>query len=509
MTEGENRRVVKKSNNTNKMNIKVSTQDKTLSKDNDIKLNIDGQKNKNGKKNASEIKTTLDKEAKEETIDVRISKLIEKNKQSQKEIETIKTNINTKSKNEVDQILTLNSKLSTLEKDHYNISNKNKTLLTKLKNVEEEVSKRFEDKFKISKVIQKQKQIDANKIDVNAEIKLKEKQKKNVKKSIKYQKKELKIMKNILEKNKEENEQKLGDELNEINENIKKIKKEIEELKKIETDHRLCKNNQNILKTKLNVLSNEYEFEYKKSNMIETEKKAPTVINNVNMTMKYGQSIRTRLLKNTKNKYSSKVKVGNYKSYNFLIKDMKDNTKEKGSNINLQSKSLNDLTLQTSVIVNASAYYSFLKNDVNSKIDTKSPKKYLFNEQEKDILKKILPTEYYNSCNEKYNKIDNQLTEIGDRFKEHDQIKNDINLNNIKFDEINLRIKELSLIKTKLYVNYTNNNKKITELKKKINSYKEAVKKENLLIKVKNKNNDLLKNKIDTLKKVKKLQTEA
>jgi hypothetical protein len=51
MSEGKNRRMVKKSKNSDTMNIKVSTRDKDLlSKDNEINLNIDGQQQKKGKK---------------------------------------------------------------------------------------------------------------------------------------------------------------------------------------------------------------------------------------------------------------------------------------------------------------------------------------------------------------------------------------------------------------------------------------------------------------------------
>ena len=507
MSQGQNRRIVKKSKNSDTMNIKVSTQDKTLAKDNDINLKIDGEKGKNAKKNASANNKTLNDETKEEKIDVRISKLIEKNKQSQKELETIQSKLDTQSKEEIDKIVSLNKELSELDKNHFTISKDNKTLITKLKTMEEEVSKRFADKFKISKVVERQKK-EAAKRDFNVEIKAKEIQKKTEKKIIKYNKKEIKKLNEIL--GKEGKEQQLNEELNEINENINKTKSEIEELNKVKMDHNLCKKNQNVLRTKLNVLLNDFEFESKKSNMMEVEKKERTVIKNVNMTMMYGESVRKKLLKNTENKYNSKIKIVNYKSYNYLLEDMenmKDNKKLK-DNPNFSRKSLNDLTQAASTYLDSSAYYSLLKNEISCKIDTKSPKKYLFTEQENNILKKMLPTEYYNKYNEKYNSKENQLTEIENKFKEHEQMKSDINVNNIKYDSINLKIKELSLIKSKLYVDYNKNNKKITELKRSIKLYQDEVKKQNLILNVKNKNNNHIIKKIEELKKVKKLQTD-
>ena len=483
MTEGENKRMVKKTKNDNRMNIKVSTQDKTiLLKDNNVNINIDG-------------KT-------KEPIDVRISKLIEKNKQSQIEIDTKKAELKEKAEKEIAQILELNGKITTLEKEQVNKYNENRNLLSKLKGIEEEVTKKFSGKFKLTKVFDRQKK-NANFRNFDIEIKSKEKQKEIVQKDIKYEKKQIEKLNKLLEKNKDVNEQKLNEELNEINEKIKIMKKEIEKLKRIKMVHKICKNNINILKSKINVLENDIEFESKKSNMIETEKKEPTVIQNVNMTMVFGEKVRKKLLKTTKNKYSSKMKIVNYKSFNFLLND---NKKEKESR-NKSYKTLSEQNIQTSSNMNVSDYYSLLRNDINCKIDTKSPKNYLFTEQENYMLKKILPSDYYNNCNERYNKMEHQLTEIGDKFKEHDQIKKDIYLNNIKYDALNLKLKESSKIKANLSVDVSKNFKKISELKRKIKVYKDEIEKQSSILTKKTNDKNLLKKRIDVLKKSKLLQT--
>jgi hypothetical protein len=497
MAEGENKRMVKKIKNDNRTNIKVSTQDKTLlSKDNNVNINIDGQ-TKNKKNNILKNDT----ETKEDTIDVRISKLIEKNKQSQIEVDTIKTNIREQSEKELADLLSLNKQISDLEKEQIKASNENRKLLAKFKEMEEEVSNRFDNKFKISKLFKSQKN-NENIRNLDNEIKAKEKQKTIVQKDIKYEKKEIKKLENLLEK--EGDEQKLKEELKEINENIKKIKIEIEELKKIKMEHKICQKNLNLLKSKFNVVENDIEFESKKSNMIETEKKEPTVIKNVNMTMEFGESVRNKLLKSTKNKYNSKMKIVNYKSYNFLL----DDTKNEKEGRNQSHKTLNDKNTQKSLYMDISDYYSLLKNEISCKIDTKTPKSYLFTEQESNILKKILPTEYYNNCNEKYNKIENQITEIGDKFKEHDQIKKDIYFNNIRYDEINLKLKQAAKIKAKLSVDASKNNKKLVDLKRTIKVVKNEIERQQIIITKKIKDKNLLKKRIDVLKKSKMLQTE-
>ena len=57
--------------------------------------------------------------------------------------------------------------------------------MNKLKKLEGEVSKKFQDKFKVSKVIEKQKAIIQER-DINKEIKSKENETKNVQKDIKF-----------------------------------------------------------------------------------------------------------------------------------------------------------------------------------------------------------------------------------------------------------------------------------------------------------------------------------
>ena len=221
----------------------------------------------------------------------------------QKEIDLIKSDINLKNEKELSEILNLNKQLSLLEKQQINLFNENKTLLSKLKNMEEQVTNKFNDKFKISKVIKRQKQNEI-KIDLNKEIKIKEQLKINIEKTIKYNKKDIKILNKLLEENKEGKEQDLSNNLKELTDKINLIQKDIEQLNKIKLEHKLCQKKENILKSKLNVLTNELEFESKKSNMIETiepDKKSPTKIKNVNMTMEYGENIRKNILKNTKN----------------------------------------------------------------------------------------------------------------------------------------------------------------------------------------------------------------
>ena len=510
MSEGQNKRIVKKAKNSDTMNIKVSTRDKDiLSKDNEINLNIDGKNKNNTNKKESNSKKLKKEEGKKENLDIekRISKLMEENEELETELDSIKSTLKLKSEEELSQILKLNKDLSELEKDQINISKENQTLLKKLKNMENEVSKRFENKFKLSKVIQRQKNIEKeNKRDLNKEIKVKEKENINIQKFIKIYKKDIKMIDKLLEDNKKEgNENQLNDELKVINDKINLLEKEIEGLKKIKSEHRLCQKNGNILKIKNNVLLNEIEFETKKSNMIETEKKEPTKIKNVNMSMEYGENVRKHILKNNKKKYNSKIRLFNYKSYNFLLKELNDNKKKENEGSSYQK--LRQKSLQTLGNADIPNFSSFLKNEISLRIDSKTPKKYLLLEEEKEILKKLLPNDYYNNINEKYNSIENQINEIEGKFKNNETLKNDINLETVKYEGINLKLKELESRQANLYVTYINNNKKIVNLKKKIKTLKDDIDKQDYKISYRNKNNNLLMNNIG-LYKTKLLQTE-
>ena len=155
MSEGQNKRKVKKTKNNAIMNIKVSTQDKDiLSKDNEINLNIEGTKKAKGK-NAT-LNSTVKKE---EKIETRISNLIQQNEKLTKELDQIKSNIKIIEEKEISEIVSLNQEFSTKESEQVKLYKDNQVLLSNLKKIDEEVANRYADKFKISKLISKQKKM--------------------------------------------------------------------------------------------------------------------------------------------------------------------------------------------------------------------------------------------------------------------------------------------------------------------------------------------------------------
>ena len=503
MSEGQNKRKVKKTKNNAIMNIKVSTQDKDiLSKDNEINLNIEGTKKAKGK-NAT-LNSTVKKE---EKIETRISNLIQQNEKLTKELDQIKSNIKIIEEKEISEIVSLNQEFSTKESEQVKLYKDNQVLLSNLKKIDEEVANRYADKFKISKLISKQKKM-ANVTNLDTEIKSKEIQAENIQKFINYNKKEVQKLKDLLEQYGENTEEKLSEELNELNAKINEIQIEIKRLNHIKLQHKHCQKQKYILQSKLNVVSNDLEFESKKSNMIETEKKEPTKIKNVNMSMEYGEKLRNKSLQNAKNKFNNKIKIFNYKSYDYLINEFNENRKSK-DNLTISYKNEDKSNnLKTSGNIENSALSSYFR-DVNHKIDTSTPKKYLFNEKEKEVLKKLIPNEYYNNINEKYKNAENQLTEIEDMFKDNDAIRNQLYYDNVRNEAVNLKLKEQIQIKTNLNIDYNKNHKKMADLKKKIKELTDSMNIQESLLNKKNKRNKIIKKKINELKQRGPTQVDA
>ena len=319
---------------------------------------------------------------------------------------------------------------------------------------------------------------------------------------MKYNQKEIKKLNILIEENKEGDEEKLTDELKEINNNINKIENDIKELNKIKLQHKSCKKNENMLKCQLNVLKNDCEFESKKGDIVVIKKKEQTKIKMVNMTMKYGEDIRKKMLEKATNKYNSIQNIFKYNSYNYLIKEFKDDKKE-----NIKNGSSYKM-LKSEGNMQLPDFTTYLKKNISFKIDNKTPKKYLFSQEEKEMFKKLLPKEYYNNYNDKYNKVENELTEIEDKFKGNNIIKNQIYSDNIKNAVSNLKLKELSYKISNLKIIIGKNDKTILDMKKKIKVLNNDIKKQDFIFSHHNENNKIILKRIEIVKRNKDSQID-
>jgi chromosome segregation ATPase len=492
MKEGENKRVVKKVINNDTMNIKVSTRDKdVLLKDNEINLNIDP--TNKPKRKATKLNSKKNGIMQDADINTRIAKLVEENENLQSQLNELQSNMAIITDKEVEEIISLNKELSKKENEQIKLNKKNMNLLSNLQNMEKEVSNRFASKWNASKVIAKHKK-NIYKKDLNIEIKSKEGQQENIQKIINYNQKEIKKLNKLLE---EANEEKLTNELKEINDKIDEIQNEIKRLNKIKFEHKLCKKNINMLKCSLNVANNELEFEFKKSNMMTLPKKEPTKISNPSISLAYGEKIRNKSLQNTKVKFSSKMKILKYKNFNFLKNEYIDN-------VIMPHKSLIKNKLKTTENLDSSNILKILKNDINCKIDTSTPKPYLFSESEKKVIQKLLPNEFFNHINEKYNQAENNLIKIEEKFKGNNKLKSEINLENIKNDELDYQLKKNKIVRNDLNLDISKNNRKILEIRNKIKEINDNIKRQELNLYKKSLINEKIKEQINELKHIKR-----
>ena len=453
-------------NKTNKpaktTSIKISTDDEDpLTKNNSIPISKKSKKNIKTQDNTNLTqKTNLDNSE--------ITKILEKEKDS------LNNTIKIESEEDFKTITSLNSQIAQLEEEYSLLSKNNYKIINKLKQLENQVLKKFFKKYKLSKILSKQKEL-MNSGNINKEIKTKESQVILMKKKIEYNKKETEKLSNLLEEVQEENEETLLGYLKEFNNYINKLEKEIKILKQMRYEHNNCKKTISNLTSKLNVILNDIEFEEKMLNKIEVEIKPPTERKMQNKIHSYSERIRYNSLEHSENRYNSRRSLDKYKIFKLLLQESESKT-ESGPYTYRQKGSVKTL----SNVGNSQLYNSSrIRKEIKYKIDCKSPKNYLFSEKEKEVLNKMVPEDYLNNLNLKYNNIENEIKDIqGEIDEEKVEMKSCINNNKLRIDILNLKVKEekMKIIIKNNIIN--NNNKKIANLNREIAQLKKILKKE-------------------------------
>ena len=463
MSDESNRRVVKKTN-TKKMSIKVSTEDK------DIPSSNNQNKDKNSKSKNTKSDAQVKSPQKEVDLETRYSQLLEQNQNLETEIQTIKDELQSELERTMSEVGSLNNKIENLTKEEINVCKENKSLLNQLKKMDKEISTKFTEKFKLSKIIEHKNAENFNKIK-NNEIKSKENEKNNVQKDIKINQRDIERLNKILEDTKEGEEgKKLELKYDKLKKQIEEIQKEVNELNIIKLHHQNCLKDTSILKIQLNVLNNDIEFEAKRKSMIEIAppKKEKSSIKTKeyisgNNRIQYGLKVENKMIKSTQNKYNArKAQYFNQKSYNYLKDEMKEIENKKKSN---SSKKLNKVEYDP-------------EKEANNKLK-EVPKPYLFTEVEKELFKTLMPNEFFNNLNKKYNQKENEMKEIEETTKPPKDLKTKIYLDNLRYEEINLKQRELKMKKANLMAKHTKNSKKILDMKSRIKALQKDIDREN------------------------------
>ncbi len=497
--DGSNKRVVKKTNkNIQKMNIKVSTEDKD-----EIPRN-----NKDSRNKTYKLKNSYTTQDKNEDI-------FQITKNLQHELNSLKLEINESAENDFKEIDSLNNEITELGNQYNELTNENYELIARLKNIENEVSGKFISKFKISKILSREKEL-AEQNNIKAQIKSKDGQIKIMKKNIQKNENRINEIQNLLEKYGNINVEKLNKDLMNIKKKIEEKEKNINDLLEIEKQHELCKKELSDLNIQYNILLNDVNFEKKmRDAMVKEEKEEKERKENYaprekifhNEGEKYAEQVRQKFFSKIKeeDKYKAKINLVKYNLFNNLSKEF-DQQIESNQNTSRQLQTENNKIKETNYNVDYShtSLPSLINSQVFSKIDCKSPKSYLFTEKEKEIFNKLIPEKYANITKEKYNNIEIQINEIeGNMKKEKKEYKKVMNNNKLQIDITNLKIKEESIKIKQKNEEILKNRRKILDKNKEIRDINNKIKKEIEKKEKAKKNNKALLKIISELKKQK------
>ena len=366
--------------------------------------------------------------------------------------------------------------------------------------MEQEVSHKFTGKYKLSRILAKQKQL-ASESDINIQIKAKEGQIKTEQKRIENNQKEVEKLNDLLQKNEEVSDQALNEKLEELNKILSQQQAEIDELKKMREKHfKFCDKKISSLKSQLNVLNNDIELEKKMTDMIDSEntkKKSPDKLNKSDIKddrpktpekIKYALRVREKFLKDSiKNR--SRDNINKFRAFNYFSKDL-----EEKENIEKSER------LKTSANFDPAAL-----KQIKSRLNISSPSNYLFSKKEKELMSKLIPEDCLNSYNERYNQVETEIKKIEEETKKGNKdMKKDIEKEKFNIEALSLKIKEENMKNAKKISIRNKNKMKIFELKKQMKELEKVFNKEKAILDKKTKDNENYQKRIEELEQRKK-----
>ena len=455
--KGENKRVVKKSKNKNKVNIKVSTGDP------DAIENC-----KEGKKDKISSQTT--KRSVEKSKKEKLNDLISQTNTLTEKLEDIKKDIINEKQEVIDEVQTLNDEINSKTNECNELAKKNTKLISQLKNIEKEI----DDKFKsvnVNKIKQKKElSIEEQEEKYNKQLKIIEKRMKNEAKFSNNYKKEIERYENLLKQSDTNPEETLNEELEELNEKISNLKEEISNLKNMKNEHQNCQKYLSSLQSKLNLIANDYQFETKKINMIKSS---------------YFPYVKEESKLNKNKEYTDKVRNLSTKKTNSIKNGITTTTygyiQNEFENLNKNNN-----------------YFKTYENGYLEMVDeiNDNNKRYLFNNRESEILKKLLPGYYLSRISGKYDNVEAQINEIEEKFKENKGLKEEIVNKKNKIDFSRLQLKEQEKKISNLNIEVSKYKRQIVEIKLKISKINTQLKSEAKILSKKESENKVLNNHI-------------
>ena len=294
---------------------------------------------------------------------------------------------------------------------------------------------------------------------------------------------------------KENLENDLKEELIGLNEEISELKNTINDLRKIDIVHKHCKYNNKKLIEEFKSINDAYQFELKRAKQLalseiyeennednknnemgeeeeDEDDNAEKAIEDEKNFLPKIQSI--QFTEDPENKLETKIirrnKIG-----------LRNNKSDNVNAINLFKRASNEFYNNNRYIIEANKNIRLNnKNRINnSSINMKTDGNCLFREYESKILRKILPENLYNSCQNRYNNLYIEKKDIEDKIKNETKEINYENSSIINQREfISLKIREINQKRIILNKKYHTILEKINIIKKEIKEAEKQVEKE-------------------------------
>ena len=394
-----------------------------------------------------------------------------------KELKTKINDINSKIDNEktisINNYNSLNSEIKTKISKIKNLSLEQMDLISKLKIIKDQLNNKLS---KVNELLLKRAEINKKEKELQKLITVKDKEIELATKRNLKEKNEYKRIFKIFNNNDFTKENNLRKELFELKNEITKLEFHIRKLGSILDQHKYCNKHKNELLNYLSLVTNAYQFEIKKTNMIDMTLNSD---NETDLTNSKSINKSLDILCSPKRKFNKKIMINS-----------------KNSQPNLLSKKTHEYI--NSVLNNINDEQKKETGNINNVKSFKFQKKTLFNSKENNFLEKIIPNEYLVRCKERFDNIEN----------ENNKIKEKINQNKIKRDKMltekqviigmkQIKIKAAKREELKLNFDIYKQNKLVEELKKKINEVEKETKKYKNILNSKIKENCNLKKKMN------------
>ena len=366
------------------------------------------------------------------------------------------------------------------------LASENNDLMSQLKGIKSNL----DDKMKIGEIfLKKMEDIKKEEKKLKKNIEVKEKQIELASKSQNIVARDYNRIKKLAENNEEEKESILALELDNLEKYKIELEKENRNLRKIIKEHKSCNKQIARLTNKLNVVTNSYQFEQKKANMIETNK--------LNLEEKKEQ-IKEKIKKEKEDRYNSNRSLSYCDDVRRKVLEVMKQKKSENYLVSTRANTyINDICNNLSIQQQQKS--GKIKNSNN--YDYNSKQKNLFTEGEQMQLISIIPPSILNEFKERFDSLENERYELFDKMKKNHNIQeNKINSVKIKLNYTELHKKEQKILQTDLNSHLTKKIQDINKIKREINKIAREYNSWNKMLKVKNNENTKLNKYIRNLK---------